>query len=235
MEHPKSAVYRLISQHKLFDLIITPKFEHKHVKEGNVNIFVCKITVTYKNKNKLIVSDEFFSKSEAEKVAYIDVLSYIDEIISSLHNEPQIVHSCPISSPVVTIVKKIKNQITLSDVLYDIKTDMKKNINKPIVLVDYENVSTSKQITLLETLQNMTIIKIAGFCSPMKSTADIIVRSNRNDAVDHFIGYMVGAIETTNPQIEIYVITRDKFASCLQDFSSIKHCPDVDDLLNLLN
>jgi len=98
------------------------------------------------------------------------------------------------------------------------KTDMS---NQIIVIVDYENISKQSEISKLNTYLETNsivskVIKVAGFCSNVKITADIIVRSNRSDAVDHYISYLTGKLESCEyPPKKIYVISRDKFGSCL--------------------
>ena len=123
-----------------------------------------------------------------------------------------------------------------------------------IIVVDRENISKDADIERLEkhitnisnilhSSQNesdrniqLTTIKIAGYCSTVKKDVDIVVRSNRKDAVDHYISYYVGKLESSVKNIKkIYVVTRDNFAGCLQDFCNIiQHVADVDDLMDML-
>lgn len=122
------------------------------------------------------------------------------------------------------------------------------NLSKTIiVVVDFENICKQSDINKLSThiksfmsqQQELIIkvIKIAGFCSSVKNTADIVVRSNRNDAVDHYISYLVGKLESSNfPPKKIYIISRDKFGSCLQDFcNNVEHSSDVSDFISSFN
>lgn len=141
------------------------------------------------------------------------------------------------TSPLVSTNRKNKTEWK-NDIS---KTDMREQI---VVIVDYENISKQSEITkltaFLEAIYmksniSSNLIKVAGFCSNVKNTADIIVRSNRGDAVDHYISYLTGKLESSeNPPKKIYVISRDKFGSCLQDFcNNVDHCSDVDDFIDI--
>lgn len=108
--------------------------------------------------------------------------------------------------------------------------------NIMFVIVDFENVSKQNEISLLYDVvipgKTIHIVKIAGFCSSVKQNSDIVVRSNRKDAVDHYISYLIGLLESKDTLPIIYIITRDKFGSCLQDFcNNVTHCSDVADFL----
>ena len=135
----------------------------------------------------------------------------------------------------------------------DIYRSSKKNspIGKNIqfVIVDLENVSKTNDIIQLTSYVNdynqnnenyyLDVIKVAGFCSSVKNNADIIVRSSRKDAMDHYISYLVGSINAyasfESKNTHIYVITRDNFASCLQDFCKFTtHCSDVSDFFQIM-
>ena len=116
------------------------------------------------------------------------------------------------------------------------------------VVVDLENIAKIDK-SMIEsavksnstmTKKTVEIVQVAGFCSSVKSSANIVVRSNRKDAVDHYIGYLIGLLEAnmTKKQLQqpIYVVTRDKFGSCLQDFcTNVVHCSDVADFVHCVS
>jgi hypothetical protein len=138
------------------------------------------------------------------------------------------------------------------DEYYDITHENSNNndsdlSNTIVVIVDFENVSNKNDIIKLtqfvkttkknKTKHDIKMVKIAGYCSTVKSTADIVVRSNRKDAVDHYISYYIGLLEAQpKPPMKIYIISRDKFGSCLQDFcNNVEHNSDVSDFINVFN
>lgn len=137
-------------------------------------------------------------------------------------------------------MRKQKNRTEWKDDITG--TDMTKTI---IVIVDFENICKQSDIIKLtnyikhymQSQQEFTvrIVKIAGFCSSVKNSADIVVRSNRSDAVDHYISYLVGKLEVSKlPPKKIYIISRDKFGSCLQDFcNNVEHSSDVNDFISV--
>src|SRR5436190_642425 len=97
--------------------------------------------------------------------------------------------------------QKINNKdIFVCTVTYSM--NQKKNI---IIILDFENINKLSDVDKLmlhiaSISKNRSdilikIIKIAGFCSTVKNSADIVVRSNRKDAVDHYISYFVGKME----------------------------------------
>jgi len=143
-----------------------------------------------------------------------------------------------------------KDLSTILEPKKKIKTEWKEDFtnidmrNYVVIIIDYENICKQSEITKLANYINNVvenrkneinakIIKIAGFCSNVKNGADIIVRSNRSDAVDHYISYLIGKLESNvNPPKKIYIISRDKFGSCLQDFcNNVDHCADVNDFI----
>lgn len=138
-------------------------------------------------------------------------------------------------------------------------------INKKLlILIDYENVSHTYQHKQLSGFLNnvmfddtsddarcaysaeheflsepVSVIKFAGKISTLKATADVIVNSTRKDAVDHYIGYYIGGLITKYPDLDkthsIHILTRDHFASCIEDFNpNIKHNVDVPDLISTI-
>jgi hypothetical protein len=131
-----------------------------------------------------------------------------------------------------------------------------------LILIDYENVSVDKEIDrLMQFLDRVShidlnnlyedrhancsesseppteVIKFAGHASSMKNNADIVVKSTRRDAVDHYIGFYLGRRLGETPTIadthSVHVLSRDRFASCLSDFcENVTHNVDVDDLID---
>ena len=111
---------------------------------------------------------------------------------------------------------------------------------KVIIIVDFENISRLDDVAKLYDVvipnKDVIVLKVAGFCSSIKHNADIVVRSNRKDAVDHYISYLVGLLESENTCPITYIITRDKFGSCLQDFcKNVTHCSDVTDFFDMID
>jgi hypothetical protein len=158
--------------------------------------------------------------------------------ISSSASSTASAASLPILTPILTPVSGSNGKKNRTEWKDDIsKTDMS---NQIIVIVDYENISKQSEISKLNTYLETNsivskVIKVAGFCSNVKTTADIVVRSNRSDAVDHYISYLTGKLESCEyPPKKIYVISRDKFGSCLQDFcNNVSHCSDVNDFIEI--
>lgn len=219
MEHPKSFVNNFIAKHnKLQITILEVKFSHR-CESDNKNIFECMIKFETPGKIYRIKSEEYLNKKDCEKDAY----GQIKDLLLSLNLDLELDN---------------KKSFDLSDEINKLK--LTRNKNKTVyVLIDFENIPKLDDIALLNNfkIENKTIkvLKIAGFCSGVKANADIIVRSNRKDAVDHYISYMVGLLESACSP-EIYVVTRDKFGSCLQDFcKNVKHCSDVHDFMNIAN
>ena len=81
------------------------------------------------------------------------------------------------------------------------------------------------------------MLKFAGFCNARAKTANIVVRSNRADAVDHYISYLIGLLEMkTNPPKRIHVITKDHFGACLQDYcKNVIHNPFESDFTKMFS
>ncbi len=139
-----------------------------------------------------------------------------------------------------TNIKDKNCEISLVDPVMDLSKII-------VVIVDFENISKQSDIIKLtqfikdamnyESEYCIKMVKIAGYCSSVKGTADIVVRSNRKDAVDHYVSYYIGLLEAQpNPPKKIYVISRDNFGSCLQDFcKNVEHNSDVNDFINVFN
>lgn len=145
----------------------------------------------------------------------------------------------------VNKVNKINETLTTTMTIADILNFCEVCNDKLFIIIDLENISKVDINSIALAIdsnpqlaqKHMRIIKIAGFCSSVKSSADIIIRSNRKDAVDHYISYLIGVIETKSHESSlIYVITRDKFGSCLQDFcNNVIHCSDVIDFIQCVS
>ncbi len=116
--------------------------------------------------------------------------------------------------------------------------------NQIIVLVDFENVANDQITKLNNSIKYIMkknkdiIIKMltfAGFCNTRSKFANIVVRSNRLDAVDHYISYYVGLLEMKiNPPSRIHIISKDHFAACLQDFcKNVVHNPYESDFTKM--
>jgi len=292
IEHPKSAVNRIISQyysqHPTFKINISePFFSHVYKKIGNKNIYKCFIDLECDGKMYNYVSNEYLTKKEAEKNVYLYILEFLENKIfdqnknknsnsncytydnyssntntsrnnisinnTSINNTPinnAPINNTPINNTSINKVVNTNNELNKYKNLID--SPMKHNnslhnilINKLtqnikiLIIVDYENISKSAEIIKLTNLKkdNMEIIKVTGYCSSanLKKEADIVVRSNGKDAVDHYISFMVGYIKAIC-DVKIYIITRDSFGSRLQDFSdNIIHCSDVDDFRHIAN
>ena len=88
--------------------------------------------------------------------------------------------------------------------------------------------------------KGIEIIKFAGYTSSMKAKADVVVKSTRKDAVDHYISFYLGKTLGEYPTMadthSIHILSRDHFASCLADFNSnVVHNVDVDDLIESIS
>lgn len=217
--HPKSYVYEYIAKHNDLDLPDI-NYIHKYIKEGNMNKYKCNMCTNYKN-NKINIDSEYCTnKKQAEKIVYEKLLNILNH--NNLNHDNM--------DHIKLDSEDINNNIIDSD-----------RENKIVYLiVDYENISNDKEIKKLyqyintkqDSANHYKIIKIAGYCSSVKSKADIVVRSNRCNAVDHYISYYIGILNSKNPKNKIHILTRDKFGSCLQDFCpNVQHNVDIDDFI----
>jgi len=272
IEHPKSAVCRLISQkcNKGYDLSISPevslcssKFVQEHQREGNINLFTCSVPIIYNGKKITFTTKniKYQTKKEAEYCVFSQILEYLEKNLGNNHSQTQIqtfkfddviVDRLDNSNKTLDnsnktlddLNKTIDNHIIKSNTttvskinnIFDDVLNTNDMLNMVFILVDFENISNLNQVARLYNVKipakDIHIVKIAGFCSSVKQNADIVVRSNRKDAVDHYIGYLIGMLESRKQSPIIYIISRDKFGSCLQDFCrNVTHCADVDDFL----
>lgn len=232
----------------------SPKFTNDYQQLGNKNFFTCSVKIIYNNQHATFTSKQkFLTKKEAEYCVFSQILEFLELKFKLLEsNFSKIPHSQKFDNVIVdkldepiktldesnkTIVNHIIKFDTIQKInnIFDImNTDDMSNM--VFVIVDFENISNLNQVARLNNVKiptkNVHIVKVAGFCSSVKQNADIVVRSNRNDAVDHYIGYLIGLLESRKQSPIIYIISRDKFGSCLQDFcKNVTHCADVDDFL----
>lgn len=240
--HPKSLIHEYIAKNPDQNIIIDIVYDHKFYRhnnlsgDNNVNIFICIMTVTFKNNEQLIIkSPQTYNKKDAERNAYMQLLNIINKTCVDNNNNAN------------DIIINIDND-NGNDNEHDTNdNDIQYNNINILIIVDYENISKydilkleNYVVRLSNILNNnnktIKIIKIAGYCSSNKKNANIIVRSNRKDAVDHFISYYIGKIESNLIEQQIYIMTHDKFGSCLQDFcNNVIHVADADDFIVTFN
>lgn len=232
-EHPKSTIYRLMAQNPDMNLeILDTCFSQTYIKEGNMNLFKCTVKYTLDGEIIEVTGDTRTTKKDSEYATFSIVHQHVDRYLDTVTKEivPTTRIALSTVQPTLTRSTHMNTEKTSVFNIHDIKSDV-------LVVVDFENISRMDELSRLEkfasTVPNsITIIKVAGFCSSMKDKADIVVRSNRKDSVDHYISYLVGLIESKDESPKIYVISRDKFGSCLQDFcKNVKHCSDVIDFI----
>lgn len=245
IEHPKSIVYRIIAQkcnqnNKSPNVIIhEPEYSHRYVQIGNKNIFKCSVTIVIDGDQYVFESCECFNKRECDRDVYILIKDFLENNVSNKSETNNIDNSAKHNNIICKSddgTKKEMKQNNEDGLLFERNEDM---TNVIYVIVDIENISKQEQILQCKNLKvvnkDVRVLKIAGFCSTVTQYADIIVRSNRKDAVDHYISYVIGILESGKSCPEIYVISRDKFGSCLQDFcKNVTHCVDVSDFMNVV-
>ena len=247
-EHPKSAIHRYIAQFpnnldaklSITDIV----YSHDFQKNKNKNVYSARISYVINDDSDIYRTLFCSTKKEAEKEAYDFVLKllifYLDE--NEKTNAGVDTNTCTNNK-----INQSENIVFVDELLHAHKIDQidygtgdnKDLSNTIIVMVDLENISKYEDIynltQFVKKYKNIVMIKVAGFCSTVKTSADIIVRSNRKDAVDHYISYYIGMLEhLSKPPKKIYIISRDKFGSCLQDFcNNVEHSSDVDDFCNM--
>lgn len=244
----KSQLYELIQQSQSSNgspKLDFPTFDYvdEFDQSTNTHRMTCSATITIGDRNEVFVSDVYGNKKEAN------------------HDVCQKIFDCVVEQD-VTECSEMQNTISNSDDRQNTdRIDIDRNL---LILIDYENVSVSKEIDRLKrylqrvnvriptdydgylvsnsesdsshVTESIQVIKFAGHASSMKDTADVVVRSTRRDAVDHYIGYYLGIQIGSNPDLlnthSIHILSRDRFASCLSDFcSSVTHNVDVNHLI----
>lgn len=137
---------------------------------------------------------------------------------------------------------KVTNRSISKKILDLLGTDLTKTI---IVMIDFENIGKMEtneiNTVAINSMKKNRDIKIivmnfVSYCNTAVIHADIVVRSNRKDATDHYIGYCIGILESQPyPPQQIHVISKDHFACCLQDFCrNVIHNPSSDDFARML-
>lgn len=241
-EHPKSAIHRYIAQFpnnpdvnfSIIDVV------YSHDFQKNKNIYSAKIFYTINGQSNAYTSSFYSTKKEAEKEAYDHALKLLIFYLDKNETISTRVDSNPSNTNVqIVFVDELLQSYKINRI--EPTGDHTDLSGKTIVMVDLENISKYEDIyhltQFIKKCENIIMIKVAGFCSTVKSSADIIVRSNRKDAVDHYISYYIGMLEyLPQPPKKIYIISRDKFGSCLQDFcNNVVHSSDVDDFCSMFD
>lgn len=248
----KSQLYELIQQSQSSDCspkLDFPTFDYvdDFDQSTNTHRMTCSATITIGDRNEVFVSDVYGNKKEAN------------------HDVCQKIYDCIVEQDVTKCSEMQSTTINSDDRQNTDCITIDRNL---LILIDYENVSVSKEIDRLKrylqrvkvrlptdydgysdsnsdsdsesdsshVTESIQVIKFAGHASSMKDTADVVVRSTRRDAVDHYIGYYLGIQIGSNPDLlnthSIHILSRDRFASCLSDFcSSVTHNVDVDHLI----
>jgi hypothetical protein len=244
----KSKLYELIqlSQNDKYPVKLgRPVFAYadRFVRNTNTHNFTCVAVIEIDGETQEIRSDSFTSKKDANQNACEKIYNQVTTGVSTDRQIP--------AAPKTTKVSKTVKFAEEPEIMID---------KYLLILIDYENVSVDKEIEkLMQFLTRVSyvdlndtyegysdseteeapieVIKFAGHSSSMKAKADIVVRSTRKDAVDHYIGFYLGKRIGANPDLStmasIHVLSRDHFASCLEDFCpNIVHNVDVDDLID---
>lgn len=249
----KSKLYELIqlSQNSKFPIRLSrPKFidSDRFEKETNTHYMTCSATIEIDGKEESFTSDVFSNKKDANQ----DVCLKIFKRINGLDQESQSVKQ-----------KTIKSTSSYQKAKYYGEIAINKNL---LILIDYENISAEKELEKLwrflsrvyapdivrdnkddegnegdggcveSEFYGIEVIKFAGHSSSMKAKADVVVKSTRKDAVDHYIGFYLGKVLGESPSMaethSIHVLSKDHFASCLEDFCpNVTHNVDVDHLI----
>jgi hypothetical protein len=250
-EHPKSAVHRYMAQNvdnpDAIQLVIDDvHYNHEHLPVDNKNIFTCIIQFSVDKNHHTITSGKFLTKKNAEKDAF-DILYKLLQTKDMANDDSMFPKKDMVSTSADHVANPFKEKPMSKQ---KNRTEWKEDItgtdltNTIVVIVDSENICKQSDINRLTSHLdqfmsqqqeiNVRVVKVAGFCSSVKNTADIVIRSNRNDAVDHYISYLIGKLESNIlPPKKIYIISRDKFGSCLQDFcNNVEHSSDVSDFIS---
>lgn len=205
----KSLLYELIQKNSH---ISRPEFSYTDTfnRLSNTHIYRCHASININGMIKGYISDEFTNKKDSNQDVCLKIYSDLTKSTDIDTQHPQY------------------PQIQTDKIIW--------------ILIDYENISNPKEIIKLEQYLctqpfQSNIIKFASHASTVRDTADIVIKSTRKDAVDHYIGYWIGLKLGQNESIKnshlIYILSRDHFASCLEDFIDIvKHEISVNDLID---
>jgi hypothetical protein len=222
----KSELYELIQksqndEYGKFNLpkLFRPEFTYNDDfdQKTNIHSIQCYANISINGNIEKYMSNIFPNKKDANKDVCIKIYT---DLLKNINDNDK-------------IIKKNSSKS---------KVNSKLKIEKDLlILIDYENVSEVKQLKKLDTFlsdidTNVEIIKFAGHASSMKNSADIVVKSTRSDAVDHYISFYLGQQIGLNRNIlnshSVHILSRDKFASCLEDFcDAVIHNVDVDHLI----
>ena len=217
-KHPKSKLLEYFAVNKMN---VTPKifYEHIFLKDKNINEFKCRIEIEINENIIKSKSNVHLSKKDAEREAFEKILKKIN--------------------------KKINKEMEIEKIkLKKLKKSDKKKLNYPVlILIDFDNVSQMSEIEKLNQFSEKVesyfkIIKFSGITSGNKKKADICVSSSRKDAVDYYIAFYIGQnIDKLENDTKIFIMTRDKFAGCIADFTNgrVEHVVDYDCLMEKLN
>jgi hypothetical protein len=244
--------------------IETPTYDYKDrfIRDTNTHNIICSATVKIENKNMSFDSGVFTNKKDANQDVCKKIFEYIEKHNNSVNSSDNTNNTNNNTNKIRTdILKPLtkSNKNRSSNIRQDCSPYNNEDVvidKNLLILIDYENVSNANQLQKLDTflkniifvgeednMDNMdntdkciNIIKFAGCASSMKDNADIVVKSTRKDAVDHYIGFYLGQMIGKDPKLvethSIHILSRDKFASCLEDFcEAITHNVDVDDLI----
>jgi hypothetical protein len=248
----KSKLYELIqlSQNSKFPVRLDrPIFndEDDFDQGTNTHYMTCRASIEINGEKKNFISNVFTNKKDANQNACEKIYRHVTEL------EPD-------TTPQSNGSKKFQQIQSVGTAENQEEIVLNKCL---LILIDYENVSVDKEIAkLMSFLENVVcadmnavyegysdsesnesnespieVIKFAGHAASMKNNADIVVKSTRRDAVDHYIGFYLGQRIGKNPSLSethsVHILSRDRFASCLSDFcENVTHNVDVDDLID---
>ena len=219
---------------------IMPKISNPEIpvtkKISNPDIFV----------NKKVFDNHLLKKSkkyldESIKKMLQESLIPIDKFTKTMLDKFQS-NTSKVQNKNMSNNKKTTNSSISKPFLDLLGTDLTKTI---VVMIDYENVGQTEAKKISTIAANLMsnfyrdikikVLKFVGYCNTAAIYADIVVRSNRKDAADHYIGYCVGVLESqSNPPLQIHIISKDHFACCLQDFcNNVIHNPSSDDFARM--
>ena len=187
----KSQLYEFIQKS---DRVSRPKFSYQDEFDikTNTHSFKCNAIITIDTTCNEYVSNFFANKKDANQNVCLKVYQDLNS-----------------TSPNISNVSSAYHPIEIDKIIW--------------ILIDYENVSNPKEILKLErflTVQpfESKVIKFAGHASTVRDTADIIVKSTRKDAVDHYIGFWIGqeigkdsSIEERKQSLMFRIENEDRF------------------------